>query len=125
MTERASIFSNPLEMDISDFAPKENAVPRPALEDIDRTAGHRFKSREAAASIPVPQHDDKPTVDQQSTKRQPMVYRTGRNVVFSVKTTQTTVDQFYKIAQTHGWKAGETFEKAVGALEQKIESDFG
>ena len=37
-------------------------------------------------------------------------------MTFSAKTTQQTVDQFYALAQQHGWKAGETFEKAVEAL---------
>ena len=45
-----------------------------------------------------------------------MVYRTGRNVTFSAKTTKQTVDQFYALAEQNGWKAGETFEKAVAAL---------
>ena len=48
-----------------------------------------------------------------------MVYRTGRNVTFSAKTTKQTVDQFYTIAEQNGWKAGETFEKAVAALQRE------
>jgi transposase len=43
-----------------------------------------------------------------------MAYRTGRNVTFNAKTTQATFDTFYDIARNQGWKAGETFEKAVG-----------
>ena len=42
-----------------------------------------------------------------------MVYRTGRNKVFSVKTDLATADAFYAIAQENGWKAAETFEKAL------------
>ncbi len=48
-----------------------------------------------------------------------MVYRTGRNVTFSAKTTRQTVDEFYALAEENGWKAGETFEKAVAALRQQ------
>jgi hypothetical protein len=48
-----------------------------------------------------------------------MVYRTGRNVTFSAKTTQQTVNQFYALAEENGWKAGETFEKAVAALRRE------
>jgi hypothetical protein len=48
--------------------------------------------------------------------RPPMTYRTGRNVVLSVKTTQATVDAFYDLPQRKGWKAGETFEKVIACL---------
>jgi hypothetical protein len=49
-----------------------------------------------------------------------MVYRTGRNVTFSAKTTRETVDRFYAIAAGQRWKANETFEKAIAALEEAI-----
>jgi len=49
-----------------------------------------------------------------------MVYRTGRNTVLSVKTTPQTVDAFYEIALSQGWKAGETFERALQALQEKL-----
>jgi hypothetical protein len=45
-----------------------------------------------------------------------MVYRTGRNVTISVKTTADTVEKFYRLAEKLGWKAGETFENAVEGL---------
>jgi hypothetical protein len=45
-----------------------------------------------------------------------MVYRTGRNVTISVKTTAETVENFYRLAEKLGWKAGETFENAVEGL---------
>jgi len=54
-----------------------------------------------------------------------MVYRTGRNVTFSAKTTRETVDLFYEIAQRNGWKAGETFEKAIAALLREEEAKAG
>ena len=71
--------------------------------------GSRFQSREPA---PAPA----------STHRRPMVYRTGRNVTLSVKTTRQTVDQFWAIAEQNGWKAGGTFEKAVAALQREASS---
>jgi hypothetical protein len=114
MTQRTSIFTTPAEtkgLDVSDFAPTERARPLPRPEDIDAvSSGGRFKSREAPAAVEV---------DRQQTRRQPMVYRTGRNVTFSAKTTQQTVDQFYALAEENGWKAGETFEKAVAALRRE------
>lgn len=51
-----------------------------------------------------------------------MIYRTGRNKVFSVKTDPATADEFYAIAQKNGWKAAETFEKAVAALRRELAS---
>ena len=114
MTERTSIFAAPTSanaLDISDFAPKPQPDPRPRLEEIDAaSAGSRFQSREPVLA---------PAVDLPSTHRRPMVYRTGRNVTFSAKTTKQTVDQFYTIAEQNGWKAGETFEKAVAALQRE------
>jgi hypothetical protein len=54
-----------------------------------------------------------------------MVYRTGRNVTFSAKTTRETVERFYAIAEGQGWKANETFEKAVAALEAALKTGQG
>ena len=48
-----------------------------------------------------------------------MVHRTGRNATLSVKTIRETVGQFYTTAEQNGWKAGETFEKAVAALQRE------
>lgn len=116
MTERASIFSGP-EVDVSDFAPKAGRDVRPSPDEIDRTAGARFRSREPETA-PVVQ-DEKPQ------RRKPVVYRTGRNVVFSVKTTSTTTERFYMLAEQNGWKAVETFEKAVEALERELDREAG
>jgi hypothetical protein len=114
MVQRAKIFEP---LDTSAFQPKTDAEQRPEASEIDQIAGAKFRSREGG-SPPVIYPS---TVDRQSTKRLPMTYRTGRNVTFSAKTTQATVDAFYELAQRQGWKAGETFEKAVEALRQQIE----
>jgi hypothetical protein len=115
MNQRTSIFEKPSGtqgVDVSGFAPKARPEPRPRPEEIDlANPDSRFKSRE-----PSPP----PEVNVPSTRRQPMVYRTGRNVTFSAKTTGKTVEQFYAIAEAQGWKAGETFEKAVAALQREI-----
>jgi hypothetical protein len=112
MSERTSIFATSSGVsDVSDFTPKARPVDRPSPDDIDKaTVGSRFKSREAPTE---------PTVNSENTKRLPMVYRTGRNVVFSAKTTKEMVSRFYALAETNGWKAGETFERAVEALERE------
>lgn len=113
MTQRTSIFATPSSesIDISDFKPKTSQEERPRLEDLDEAnKGSRFRSREP---------ETLPTIDSTKTKRIPMIYRTGRNQTFSVKATSETIAQFYYLAEQNGWKAGETFEKAVAALARE------
>ena len=117
MATRARIFETPA-LDITEFKPKSETDDRPDASAIDQVSGSKFRSREVATVQRAA--DYLSTVSQPSTKRRPMVYRTGRNVTFSAKTTQATVDAFYELAQQQGWKAGETFERAVEALQQQI-----
>jgi len=120
MAIRARIFETP-ELDTADFQPKTDVDDRPEASAVDQISGPKFRSREVAPPLPLENHPS--TVGRQSTKRLPMTYRTGRNVTFSAKTTQATVDAFYELAQRQGWKAGETFEKAVEALQQEVAKD--
>lgn len=106
MNERSSIFEvDPL--DISGFKPKVDRPAGPAPEEIDGVGQGKYRSREP--------------VSQPSSKRPPMVYRTGRNVTFSVKTAPATADAFYELARRNGWKANETFERAIEALRRSLE----
>lgn len=128
MAKRAKIFDNETPLDTADFRPKLDASTeaRPDAADIDQVAGRKFRSREVnyASTVDQPATIRQPsTVGFPSTRRLPMTYRTGRNVTFSVKTTPATVDEFYALAQQQGWKAGETFEKAVELLKKAIERD--
>jgi hypothetical protein len=116
MAQRAKIFE-PTTLDVSDFTPRTETEPRPDADQIDQVSGPKFRSREMASQ---PLVDHRTTDGQPPTRRQPMVYRTGRNVTFSAKTTQATVDTFYEIARQQGWKAGETFEKAIEALKRQL-----
>ena len=129
MSQRTSIFSAPAEqagVDVSDFAPKPREAGRPAAEEIDRRAGNKFPSREPGdQSARQKNASNEAGSDGSSTKRQPMVYRTGRNVTFSAKTTRATLDRFYFLAEQNGWKAAETFERAVAALEREVDADAG
>ena len=109
----------PLNLDA--FKPKTEARTGPAPEEIDQlTAGTKFCSREPRPVDSQPTGSQPQTVSQRSTKRPPLTYRTGRNVTISVKTTQETVDAFYELARSQGWKAGETFEQAIQALQEKL-----
>lgn len=117
MATRARIFDAPA-LDVAEFKPKLETDNRPNASAIDKVSGPKFRSREVGATLPTADYPS--TVNRPSTKRQPMVYRTGRNVTFSAKTTQATVDAFYELALQQGWKAGETFERAVEALQQQV-----
>ena len=111
--------SAPLNLDA--FKPKTEAQTGPAPEEIDQlTAGTKFRSREPQPANSQSPADQPQTASQRFTKRQPLTYRTGRNVTVSVKTTQETVDAFYELARSQGWKAGETFEQAIQALQEKL-----
>lgn len=81
-------------------------VRRPTTGELDQVAGEKFRSREP--------------VDQTYTNRQPMVYRTGRDRAVSIKTSESVRERFYAIAERQGWKVGETFERAVKALEDEL-----
>ena len=109
----------PLNLDA--FKPKTEAETGPAPEEIDQlTAGTKFRSREPRRVDGQSTTSQPQTAGQQSTKRLPLTYRTGRNVTVSVKTTPKTVDAFYELARSQGWKAGETFEQAIQALQEKL-----
>lgn len=115
MRERTSIFDNPATLDVSDFQPKAQPAAGPRSDEIDQASrGGRFRSREPSPEL---------TVGRPPTKRPPMVYRTGRNATLSVKTTPETIEQFYAIARAQEWKAAETFEYAVAALERELRGE--
>ena len=114
---RPSLFEDD-DIDLSGFAPRTAPDPTPVSPDTVRQVSEEggFPSRAARKSVT----EAVPKVDQTSSKRQPLVYRTGRNVTFSAKTTQATVETFYEIARAQGWKAGETLERAIAALQETL-----
>ena len=99
-SNRASIFETP-EIDVAAF----DRRPDPAeLDELSK--GSKFRSRDP--------------VEPAKSSRLPHTYRTGRNVTFSAKTTQETLDTFYAIARQQGWKAAETLEFAIAALQREL-----
>lgn len=88
-------------IDVSGFAPKTGAEPR-TDRDALRQAG------EAAGFQSRPVH------------RTPHRYRTGRTAQFDAQIMPAAFDRFYQIADEQGWKIGETVEKALEALEEKL-----
>jgi len=117
--ERASIFENEAvtDFDVSGFTPKkqetkQKSIPASAVRAVSQAAN--FPSREA--SIPIAKEQTTPI---RETRR----HRTGRNVQLNIKVKPETLDAFYKIADSQGWVLGETLEKAVEALNEKLSPD--
>jgi hypothetical protein len=105
-SERASVFDQGPEIDISGFKPRKIAKPAAEADQvkaISETAS--FVSREPTSpKVPVP-------------TREPRRHRTGRNIQLNIKARAATVERFYAIADRYGWVLGEAFERAIAALE--------
>jgi len=114
-SERASVFDQGPDFDISGFTPRKIAKPAAEaaqVKAISETAN--FVSREPATLKPGPVARQ---AQSQPTAREPRRHRTGRNVQLNIKARAETVERFYAIADQYGWVLGETFERAVEALE--------
>ena len=103
--ERAALFGQDDDLDLAAFQLKP-AARAEQVRDVAEHAG--FRSRE---SVPAPL--DVP-------RREPRRHRTGRNIQLNLKVRQEAVDAFYRLADQHGWVLGETFERAVIALETEL-----
>jgi hypothetical protein len=110
--QRASPFDAADDLDVSGFAPKA-APPQPAARPEQVRAvseAVQFQSREPR---PV-----QPPVA--ASKREPRRYRTGRNTQLNIKARTEAIDAFYAIADKQGWVLGETFERAIDALNREL-----
>jgi hypothetical protein len=95
-------------VDLSGFQPK--TVARPDSGKIAEAAAKaQFKSREAKAPVAVAPAPAK------LVRR----HRTGRSAQLNLKVRPDTIEQFYAVADAHGWVLGEAFEIAVALLEEK------
>jgi hypothetical protein len=115
MNDRASIFDNGTDFDVSGFAPKEpkvqeKKIPVEKVRAISEAAN--FPSREAVAPAPP--------VPAAEVPREQRRYRTGRNVQLNIKVKSETLDAFYNLADSQGWVLGETLERAVKALQDAL-----
>jgi len=118
MTEpakRAGVFDNPPDFDIKEFSPKtsrptEKDVPMEAIKAVSEA---QFPSREPVS----------PSTRKAPKKREPRVYRTGRNIQFNAKISLATNDAIYDITEKQGWVLGEMLEHAVDALKEKLASE--
>lgn len=114
MTERASVFDNNHDFDVSGFAPRQDKRAGEAPAEVVRAVSHTasFRSREPLSSAKAE--------TQESLKREPRRYRTGRNVQLNIKVRAETLESFYKLADKEGWVLGETLERALAALNREL-----
>jgi hypothetical protein len=113
MAKRSSVFEEPDELDVSGFAPKTAAVSAPPPEEVRQVSeAAKFRSREPVST---------PMAAPPPPKREPRLYRTGRNVQFNVKISQQTMDTIYAISDRQNWVLGETLEHALAALRRELE----
>ena len=111
---RAGLFEADDDLDVSGFAPKKPQFrgKQVAAEEVRVVSeASSFRSREPGATSPGPSPRG---------RREPRLYRTGRNIQFNVKARQETVDSFYEISDQEGWVLGETLERALEALKREL-----
>jgi hypothetical protein len=109
-SQRASVFDQGPDIDISGFTPRTVAKPAPQpdqVKAISETAS--FVSREPIRA-PLPAVAP--------ATREPRRHRTGRNIQLNIKARAETIERFYALADRNGWVLGETFERAIAALER-------
>jgi hypothetical protein len=107
MSQRAGLFEDADDFDVSAFTPKKAArTGEPPSEAVRAVSeGVDFKSRE-------PLH----TPAKKTQRRR----RTGRNLQLSLKVDEKTLEAFYKITDGQNWCLGETLERAVAALQREL-----
>jgi hypothetical protein len=96
-SERASIFGQGPELDVSGFTPRN--IPEPAaqadqVKAISETAD--FVSREPATRKPVTASVARVAQSEPMT-REPRRHRTGRNIQLNIKARADTIERFYAI----------------------------
>jgi hypothetical protein len=108
--KRASIFDAETDLDVSGFSPKEAVTPTVPAEQVRAVSeAAKFQSREP------------PRDRTELPRREPRRYRTGRNIQLNIKARAGAIEAFYAIADRKGWVLGETFERAVAALERELD----
>ena len=90
---------------------EEIELRKRAAESAAMASG--FPSREPIKSEP----SVAPSISTARDRRK----RTGRDKAFACRTTEEHVDRFYKIVDSNSWGVGETFERALEALERELE----
>ena len=108
MPERAGLFESD-DFDVSAFTPKKPSRQEQPPPEAVRAVGENanFRSREAAPVIKPPAKVDRR-------------HRTGRNEQLNIKVRGQAKQLLYEISDAQGWVQGETFERAMEALQREL-----
>jgi len=122
-SQRASVFDQEPEIDISGFKPRTLAKPAAEADQVKAVSETaNFVSREPARPAPPAQPAAAARASREPQKepieREPRRHRTGRNIQLNIKARAETIDRFYALSDRHGWVLGETFERAIAELER-------
>lgn len=112
MADRAGLFNDKDDFDVSGFAPKPSPAATPAAPpaDVVRSVSEgAFQSREAVDAVPQ-------SIRTLRQRRR----RTGRNLQLNLKASAIWMEAFYKISEAQRWTLGETFERAIAALQREL-----
>jgi len=108
-------------IDISGFNPRTAAKPAAQpdqVKAVSETANFVSRDPIRAPLQPAPAARASQEVQREPTTREPRRHRTGRNIQLNIKARADTIERFYALADRYGWVLGETFERAVAALER-------
>jgi len=116
MSERAGIFDDQTDFDVSSFVPSREKRAGGVPPDVVRAVSEasQFPSRQAAPAKTTTEKQPEPP------RKEPRRYRTGRNVQLNVKVRAETLESFYALADSQGWVLGETLERAIAALRREL-----
>ena len=120
MAERANIFGDSDDFDLSGFTPKQaprTEAPAEAVRAISEAA--HFVSREPAPPDRAKQPQADPAA-RPAAVRKDRRRRTGRNEQLNLKVTAECLQLFYEITDARQWVQGETLERALAALQREI-----
>jgi hypothetical protein len=119
-SERASLFEDETDLDVSGFAPKLPSAPVIQPEQVRAISeAVQFRSRDPKpAAMPMPIAMSEAAAP---ARREPRRHRTGRNVQLNIKARATAIETFYALADAQGWVLGEAFERAVAALARELQ----
>jgi len=109
--KRAGVFDVEDDLDVSGFKPQSAERPKVAPDQVKAVSeAAQFLSRE-------PRREETPAG---LVKREPRRHRTGRNIQLNIKARAEVIEAFYAIADQRGWVLGETFERAIEALQRDL-----
>jgi hypothetical protein len=108
MADRAKLFDEVQEPDLSRFTPRTTAMPAPAIEQVrDVSAAAGFPNRDAARPEVI--RTIAPVAERH-------YYRTGRDTQFNTKVRAETKAAFIAIATQDAVPLGKVLEDALEAL---------